>query len=384
VGSYFITKNHFAPDQRVGYQPASNYANYNGAVMQHLAEAYLARNSEIVEEPSPAEIGGYALATDSKFASAVANAGGMQIFAALRGDTEVKYDRYWTTLGVVRMGRVHWDTRLGPSDGVRDATAGQGVSFAPTWKENERWVRVADVPDRYRGEFSTQFVHPLLVRCAIDYHPKKGPGPRFRHAFLITPDGVLATLKSQDAQNFGVTWPLLENDGRALQVSLDHQIATAAFKEDGDQQCFLAIDSREPLVKEDLRLQSSYGFLRPVRALATNQVQQTFIYPRSPVDMQAHQLAEQFRVTAEGFESPLASVHGNLYIGRTAAGGEGAEIDLTGGGQPAAVFSAPCKFVLQLRSGKIIAVEADRAVSVTIGEQRLVLKPFSPRAVKDG
>ncbi len=105
TGSYFITKNHFDPAERVGYQPASNYANYNAAVMLHLAEAYLARATEIREQPAPVEIGGYAFATDPKFASAAANAGGMQIFAALRGDTRKTFgDRYWTALGVVRLG----------------------------------------------------------------------------------------------------------------------------------------------------------------------------------------------------------------------------------------------------------------------------------------
>ena len=120
AGSYFVTKNHFDPAERVGYQQASNYGNYNGAVMLHLAEAYLARHTEIPEQPAPVEIGGYAFATDPKFASAVANAGGMQLFADLRGDTQLVFDHYWSALGVIRFGRVGWDTRLGPSDGVRD------------------------------------------------------------------------------------------------------------------------------------------------------------------------------------------------------------------------------------------------------------------------
>jgi hypothetical protein len=112
AGSYFVTKNRFDPAQRVGYQPASNYANYNGAVMIHLAEAYLARRSQITEQPAPVEIGGYAFATDPHFASVVANAGGMQMFAALRGDTKTVFGQYWTSLGVNRLGRVNWDTRL--------------------------------------------------------------------------------------------------------------------------------------------------------------------------------------------------------------------------------------------------------------------------------
>jgi hypothetical protein len=378
AGSFYITKNHFPPAERVGYQTASNYGNYNGAVMQHLGEAYLSRHSEIVEQPSPAEIGGYAFSTDPKFASAVADAGGMQLFAALRGDTEVKYDHYWTTLGVVRMGRVNWDTRLGPSDGVRDAKSGRGVSFAPTWEEQGSWVRMADVPDRHHGEFSVQFVHPLLVRCAIDYKPKKGAaGPHFRHEFLITPDGILAMLKSDDAKNFGVTWPLLENDGAALKTEVKNQIATTGFKNDGDQQSFIALNSQSPLTSEDA-VQSAYGWLRPIRAAANDGAQQTFVYPRNASDPSAADVAKKLRFTADGFESSVGSVHGNFYVGRTSAGGEGTSIDLNGDGQPDATFSQPCKFVLQLNAGEITAVEADKAVDVKIGERTISLKPFTP------
>jgi hypothetical protein len=187
AGSYYITKNHFDPAERVGYQRASNIGNYNGAIMLHLSEAYLARQTGIPEQPTPAEIGGYAFATDDKFASAVANAGGMQIFAALRGDTKLVYDHYWTSLGVNRFSRVGWESRLGPSDGVRDAKSGHGVTFAPTWKEDGKWIRLADVPERYAGKFSVQFAHPLLVRCAIDYAPiASATGPRFRHEFIVT------------------------------------------------------------------------------------------------------------------------------------------------------------------------------------------------------
>jgi len=64
----------------------------------------------------PVEIGGYAFAPNSKFASAVANAGDA-VVRALRGDTGKVFGRYWTALGVERFGRANWDTRLGPRTG---------------------------------------------------------------------------------------------------------------------------------------------------------------------------------------------------------------------------------------------------------------------------
>jgi hypothetical protein len=382
AGSYYVTKNHFDPAERVGYQPASNYSNYNGAVMLHLAQAWLARKSEIAEQPAPVEIGGYAFATDPKFSSAVANAGGMQLFAALRGDTKQVYGHYWTSLGVNRFGRVKWDSRLGPSDGVRDAATGTGVTFAPTWMEKGRWVRMADVPDRYHGQFSVQFTHPLLVRCAIDYTPiHDGDGPSFRHEFVLTPDGILATLHSSDGKEFGVTWPLLVNDGAPLQSTVTDSLATTAYPNQADQQCFLSPAPAGTIVDSEEPIQSTYGWLRPVRINAQNGVNHTFVYPRSPEDPPADRIQKSLHVTADGFESDLGSVHGTLYVGRTSAGGEGSSIDCDGDGKPDAVFDSACRFILQLRQGKISSVEADRDIDVRIADRRLHLHAYVPLTV---
>jgi hypothetical protein len=59
--------------------------------------------------------------------------------------------------------------------------------------------------------WSVEFVHPLLVRCAVDYRPKKGEGgPTFRNEFTLIPDGVFSVVRktSPEAVKWGVTWPL--------------------------------------------------------------------------------------------------------------------------------------------------------------------------------
>ena len=323
-GSYYITKNHFDPRSRVGYQPASNYTNYNGAVVLHLAEAYLSRQTEIVEQPSPVEIGGYAFRPTPgslRRSPTQAACNCSRPCAAIRA-------RRSLTIGprlALCMGRVGWDSRLGPADGVRDAKTGRGVTFAPTWLEDGKWLRMADLPDRYRGKFSVAFVHPLLVRCAIDYAPIKGGGPSFRHEFVLTPDGVLATLRSKDAREFGVTWPILENDGAPLHTIVADRIAAVAFRENADQQAFLSLDiDAFPAASED-RVRSTFGWLRSVRAPAVDGVNRTFVYPRGAGDPAAEKVLKSFRVADDGFDSELSSVHGSLYVGRMSAGGEGAE-----------------------------------------------------------
>ena len=160
--------------------------------------------SDIEERPAPSEIGGYALTLDSEYSSVFANAGGLQVQANLRGQTAESSGNWWTPLGIVRISRTGWESRLGPSDGA--LTAEGGVTFAPTFLENGRWLRMADLSARYEGIWSVAFVHPLLVRCAITYAPKPGQsGPTFRNELVLTPDGMLSGVSSTGDQPWGVT-----------------------------------------------------------------------------------------------------------------------------------------------------------------------------------
>ncbi len=379
AGSFFVTKNHFDPSLRVGYQNASQYSNYNGSFMFHLSEAYQARASEIEEHPSPAEIGGYALATDKEFASVFANAGGMQMQANLRGDTQEASGNYWTPTGVVRFSRAGWESRLGPSDGA--LTAEGGVTFAPTFQQSGRWVRLADLGVGYVGEWSVQFTHPALVRCSIIYHPDSThSGPVFENTFVITPDGILSEVRktSPEALPWGVTWPLLENDGRPLVVTQRPAIATTAYEGAGDEENFIALNDRASLDFSGHPLRSTYGDLRPVTVTAPDDVNRTFIYPRKAGEPNGEDVRHSFRLTTSGFRSVLGRVEGNVYIGRTVAGGEASSVDLDGDGKPDVTFSAPCGFLLQLSQGKVVAAEVDREVQATIQGLPVRLLPFTP------
>ncbi len=281
-GFFSITKNFFSPRERVGFQPASQVGNYSGAMMYHLAESYLTHRTEIPEQPTPSEIGGYAFTTDIAFGSAVADAGGMQMFANTRGDAWPQYDMHWSALGVVRFSKAGWDGRLGPSDGVFDLQTGLGVTFAPTWIEGGKWLRMAEQHERYDAEFTALEASPELVRCRLDYRPRDGKsGPTFRHEFTLTPERVTARLTAQGAEAFGVSWPLLEDDGRPLEVEIGAPLARVRYEVGGDEQVFRAAQEDAEVVREDVRIRSTYGWLRPVRALAVGGEQVTIVEPRS-------------------------------------------------------------------------------------------------------
>jgi hypothetical protein len=215
------------------------------------------------------------------------------------------------------------------------------------------------------------------VRCAIDYRPKAGgTGPAFRLDFILTPDGILATATrtSLGAGAWGVTWPLLENDGRALNLVLAPRIASTGYPGSADRQNFLALGSAAIVSEPALR--GSYGDLRPVRVTVHGDSNRTFIYPAAAGDPSPEAVLRGFAVTAGGFRSPLGRVSGTLYYGRTSAGGFGNGIDL--GSRGTVKFSAPCGFLLRIESNRITAVETDRAVTARIGRRTLELKRYEP------
>ncbi len=381
-GTYSITKNHFPIDDRVGYQPASNWTNYTGATMFHLAEAWLSRQTTIAEHPAPTEIGGFALAMDPAFGSAVLNAGGMQVFVNLRGDVIPKYAQFWTPLGIVRFARAGWDSRLGPSDGTYSREARGGVTFGPTWRPGRRWTRVCEHAANFRGTLDVHFVHPLLVKCTLLYHQKTGvSGPVFYQELTITPDGVFSRLRAPGVSDFGLTLPLLKNDGRALEITVAEGIASVQYPQnigDGDAQHFIALDA-EPIIEPggDAIL-STYGHLLPMRQIATGDTVQTFVYPRNGDDPSAEAVRDSFVIREDGFTSALATVDGTLYTGRTAVGGFGDRIDMTGNGEYDIRFSEPCGFIAQHTEGHVTAIEADRDVTVTIDGISHTLQRHTP------
>lgn len=224
---------------------------------------------------------------------------------------------------MVRFGRVGWDSQLGPSDGVRSPTSGLGVSYAPTFLQAGSWVRLASVPQRYEARYNIHFTHPLLVRVSIDYVPKAGQvGPTFRDELVITPDGVLSTVSGTTA-DFGVTWPLLENNGRQLQTSISSKIATTSLVTGADEESFIALQPTASISANDPSVRSSYWDLRPLRLTAGASTVETFIYPRNPKDPSAEAVRTSFLRNGDDFVSLLGRVQGPLYVGRTAAGGVG-------------------------------------------------------------
>jgi hypothetical protein len=378
-GAYSVTKNQFDFADMVRWASYSGVTNYNGNMELHQAESYRVHVSDIPEAPTWSEIGGYAFATDDGLAAAVANAGGMHMQIALRGQTATSFGQFWTALGVSRFSRPGWDSRLGPSDGYRDPSSQIGLTFAPTFEQNGAWVRLASIPDRYRGRFTVSFAHPLLVRCAVDYAPidLDAGGQTFHEDFVITPDGIFTTVTSAGNAKWGMTLPLLVFDGaKNLVTSTADGMATARYPDATDEQAFIAVGPGT-FASDGAPVRGGYGDLQSIRYEGSpNQI---FVYPRTASDPAAAAVRDSFKTTAEGFESVLGRVAAKTYVGTTSAGGEAATLDIDGDGTPDVAFDNTCKFVLRLSGGRVTAIEVDRAVTCTVGSAPpIALWAFSP------
>jgi hypothetical protein len=388
AGSYFITKNHFDPTLHVGYQ-GSYGLFYDADLMGSYAQAYDTRKTNIPEQPAPSEIGGYAITLDGAQASSVGNAGGMMLQVNTRGEVNnicanhsdadcLAYDST-TPLGVVRFGRPGWDTRLGPGDGQQNFTRDLGISFAPTFSDSNGWTRLASIPSRYQGTFTVDFAHPLLVRCTVVY---SGSGPSFRNEFILTPDGIVSVTTSS-AGTWGMTVPLLTYDGaQTLTASFGGRIARTSFPSGGDEQSFIALNPSAVLEDGGATMRSPYGDLWPIRIRTADEENRIFIYPRNGSDPSAEAVRDSFVYNSPtDFHSVLGTVSGNLYVGRTSAGGFGDQIDLNGDGIPDVTFSATCGFILQLQNGTVTKVETDQDVTATIASQMYDLLAYTPKQV---
>ncbi|WP_341406195.1 hypothetical protein [Luteolibacter soli] len=518
-GLFSITKNAFPPAMKNRYATWSGIANYEGFTLTCLGETLLARKSDIPQQPTPSEIGGYVATLDPTFANTFLNAGGMQAQLCTRGETDAYGGVQWHVLGITRFSRTGWDGRLGPGAGHVNPDFSDGVSFAPCFLEDGKWKRVCLEPKRFEGRFEPEFVHPLLTRGTFTIAPVSGQsGPSFAMRLTLTPDGArVETARTSGTNEFGVTWPLFEFDGKTMldtritdksattsyppastmfattqaeqaaisggavvtdrpglygtgavkfpasggslewkgidgakggqtrlgfrySLGIDpktsrhgkltvnggsprdvlfpstggrefwHQVelpvtlapgtantAKLEFTDEGavidelrfhlisapmtepDQQNFIALDDDHHLDTSEPSVRGGYGDFKPVRVTSlAGKVVDTFVYPRSAGDPDAESVRASFKRDGKDFTSVLGRVKGTLYVGRTSAGGVGNAIDLDGDGTDDASFSESCGFILQLKDGKILRLEADRAVKARIAGKEVALTAYTP------
>ena len=384
---YFPVKNHFNPALAIGVQDNQLMdMYYNGAIMYQEFLSYQYRQkSAVTEQPAPVEIGGYAFALPSSpsWSQAFLNAGGTAVQLALQGSTSINNGQYWTAVGINRIGRVNWETRLGPEDGAW-SSIGNGANFGPTWittSGGSSWTRLAANPSTCSGNFTTTFANPVLTFGKVVWTCS---GVSFTQNLTVTPDGVLSqTTCSGCPGTWGMTFPILADDGTTspnnfgatvttTSISGSAGIASATWPSSSDQQNYMTISANPTTMVNESNVQTSFGDVTPVRAFTSDATQTTFIYPRNSSDPSAASVRSGMRITGTNTftnsalsSSVISGTNGTYYIGRTSAGGWTKSITINDNNNNT-TFNVPCNFIIQLTGGAVAAIEADRAVTVTI------------------
>jgi hypothetical protein len=151
------------------------------------------------------------------------------------------------------------------------------------------------------------------------------------------------------------------------------------FSNEPDQQNFIAMKGSHQLDASDPVVRGGYGEFRPVRVTdSQGGPVETFVYPRNAGDPDAESVRASFKRDGKDFSSVLGRVKGTLYVGRTSAGGVGKAIDLDGDGADDVSFGESCGFILQLKDGQVIRMEADRAVKARIAGREVALTAYKP------
>ena len=222
----------------------------------------------------------------------------------------------------------------------------------------------------------------MLVKFTVVYAPITGSGGSiFYHSFTVTPDGVLSSLSTPHEGVFGLTLPLLENDGRDLEVEISDRSASTRYPlgiGNGDEQHFLVVNQEPVALEAGESLQSTYGWLKPVRVTTEAEALNVFTYPRKRDEPAGSEVSESFVLTGNGFKSVLGRVEETMYIGRHAAGGWGQSLDINGDGQADLVLDKSCGFMAQIRAGNIHALETDTDVIAEINGHKYEIQAFSP------
>ena len=269
------------------------------------------------------EIGGYAFELDKKFATALAGTGACKMRNGPEGRhvALVGQQGLFEHLGVVRIGRVGWDTRSGPSDGGRNGVARAGRKLRADLEEGGRWGPPGERPRPLRRPVQRSVRPSARGPLHGGLRPRRGAGgPCFRHEFVLTPDSILSTLtRTSGTGRWGVTlrcWRTTKRLETAVQAP--QGIASTRFPDRGDEQNCIVLGSDAGLTPE-AAIRSTPMATFGQSAIADGPALTVFVYPRGREDPAAQRVRDSLRVTPAGFSSAIGSVGGNLYVGRTAA-----------------------------------------------------------------
>jgi hypothetical protein len=220
-GELWIVKNRFDPAVRHGFEGYSFHSQYNLLTASMLATAWRFANDDIVEGPSPADVGGFVVELP-EFHKVIANAGG------LYAEIETAADPHYNSTGLLRIHRSGIETLIGPSDGTAIQESAVAVGIA--WREGDHWQSLAAIGQSHPAivTVTTQERTPELVRFTIRYGLDRPQVRSVIEHYELTPLRMRVTAELEGrATGIQVRFPAFAFDGeRAARIAVDGGAAT--------------------------------------------------------------------------------------------------------------------------------------------------------------
>ncbi|MFH1918512.1 MAG: hypothetical protein ABIP48_01310 [Planctomycetota bacterium] len=211
-GSGYVVKNRYPIDARHGYESYTAHTCYNMLASSMLAQAWQFADESIEERPSPADVGGFAVAILRPFHKVFANAGGTYV------EYDTSGDHVYNPTGLIRVHVEGGHPQLGPSDGCAPKYSGKDVNLAvgPEWEDNAGRHRLAAMSPR---EPTVEILEetPAKVRFRVAYSLETPNATQLVETITVEPSGVTVEdqITGDAVRAMRVTYPMLVFDGLA-------------------------------------------------------------------------------------------------------------------------------------------------------------------------
>ena len=235
-GSGYVVKNRYPVASQHGYEDYSSHTQYNLLACSMLALAWENADDSIVEQPAPADRGGFVLPILEPFHKVFANFGGVYV------EYDTSGDHIYNPTGLLRVHLRGSLPQLGPSDGCAPKFSGKGMEFAvgPAWKPPGEvpWHSLASATPN---------------GSSVNLLPRSGSKGGFRVHFTLTSESdaigptVIDETVALDSRGVTITdtltgpadamsvyYPMLVFDGEEeSQVTLDRRELTLRLRSKG-------------------------------------------------------------------------------------------------------------------------------------------------------
>ncbi|MBN1903410.1 hypothetical protein JW926_18975 [Candidatus Sumerlaeota bacterium] len=243
-GELWIVKNKVDPAKFHGYEGYSSHSQYNLLAMAMLSIAFkhAASTEDVLEKPSPADIGGFVFQIPPPHHKAFANAGGMYV------EIDYSADLHYNPTGLIRIHKKGFNPQLGPSDGLTETPSSRypegpraTCAIGASWKNSAgKWRRLGEFGNPVQAELKNVKESPEFVSFDLEYQGDFDGVSKIVESYEVKPDKVGLRVSLENYKGpFRYAWPVLSDNGEK-KTSIEILGNTVKVTLDGESQTYMA------------------------------------------------------------------------------------------------------------------------------------------------